>query len=378
MMSYYLTNQRDSVYQLQDQIASGKAVTVASDNPGAYDLVARLTTSESCIEQYLLNTKRLQSDLLESDNCLTQITDKLQRVSEIIINCGDSSMTPEYQEAAAAEVDVILEDIVALANSNPNGRYLFAGLRTDTPAYEVTRDAEGYITDVTYQGNSEVRQVEIAKGVYNPANIPGSDTSGGAAVFETQTTDLFGSLIQLRDRLAAGENLVALEGFTADAGSDTLTVSNQFSTGCSVTLSTEDGTLPSGLDPDRSYYVIKLSDTQIQLADTMENARAGIAVDFTDNGSGTLTLTQESLTDNEREIDHMLTMLSSIGSQEKRMELNITYLTNQQENNLKGLERERDLDVTQAVTELEYQKSAYEASLRITSSLLEISLVNMI
>lgn len=76
--------------------------------------------------------------------------------------------------------------------------------------------------------------------------------------------------------------------FTADATLDVLTFSSTAGmvTGQSITLT---GTLPTGLSLATTYYVIVAGSTTIQLATTLQNARSATAINFTTNGSGTLT-----------------------------------------------------------------------------------------
>jgi hypothetical protein len=81
------------------------------------------------------------------------------------------------------------------------------------------------------------------------------------------------------------------EIFTADAGTDVLTVPSNKSlyTGATVGLSNSGGALPGGL-PATAYW-IRLSDTTGKLATSLANAHAGIAIDITSAGTGTHTLT---------------------------------------------------------------------------------------
>ena len=62
--------------------------------------------------------------------------------------------------------------------------------------------------------------------------------------------------------------------------------------GLAVTLSTT-GTLPGGLSEDTIYYVINVGTTTglYRLATSLENASAGTAIDITDTGTGTHTIT---------------------------------------------------------------------------------------
>jgi hypothetical protein len=79
------------------------------------------------------------------------------------------------------------------------------------------------------------------------------------------------------------------ETFTADAGTDLLTVATQYYTGqkCRVSTTT---TLPDPLAAATDYWIIAVSATTIKLATSLANAIAGTAIDLTDAGTGTHTL----------------------------------------------------------------------------------------
>lgn len=84
--------------------------------------------------------------------------------------------------------------------------------------------------------------------------------------------------------------------FTADAGTDVCTwtsttnIPSNILTGTRVRLTTTT-TLPGGLATATDYYVIKLSDTTFSLATSYANAVAGTAINITDAGTGTHTVT---------------------------------------------------------------------------------------
>lgn len=84
--------------------------------------------------------------------------------------------------------------------------------------------------------------------------------------------------------------------FTADAGTDVCTwtstanIPSNILTGTRVRLTTTT-TLPGGLALATDYYVIKVSDTTFKLAASYANAIAATAINITDAGTGTHTVT---------------------------------------------------------------------------------------
>lgn len=88
---------------------------------------------------------------------------------------------------------------------------------------------------------------------------------------------------------------------TNDSATDIITLASSndtliFQTGDRVQLTTS-GSLPAGLSLATNYYVIpyqRKTTKRIKLASSLANALAGTAVNFTTNGSGTMTITKNA------------------------------------------------------------------------------------
>lgn len=78
--------------------------------------------------------------------------------------------------------------------------------------------------------------------------------------------------------------------FTANAGTDLLTYTNDWRTFTKVRFTTTT-TLPAGLSLATDYWLVRQSATTANVATSLANARAGTFVDITDAGTGTHTLT---------------------------------------------------------------------------------------
>lgn len=79
------------------------------------------------------------------------------------------------------------------------------------------------------------------------------------------------------------------ETFTADAGTDKLTVARVYVTGEKVRLTTT-GTIPSPFALSTDYYVIYVDSTHIRLASSLSNAYSGSYIDISTTGSGIHTI----------------------------------------------------------------------------------------
>lgn len=104
-------------------------------------------------------------------------------------------------------------------------------------------------------------------------------------------------LTRMLGRVLAGgnANLTASQTFSADAGTDLLTVTDatQFPTGTPVLVTNTGGALPTPLatlNVPNVYYSIYVSTTTIRLAASLDNAQSGAFTDISSAGSGTQTI----------------------------------------------------------------------------------------
>lgn len=83
--------------------------------------------------------------------------------------------------------------------------------------------------------------------------------------------------------------------FTAAASDICTKVAHGMLTGLKVQVSNSGGALPGGLAAATDYYVIKLSADTFSLASSLVNAVAGTAINITDAGTGTQTVTPTAI-----------------------------------------------------------------------------------
>jgi flagellar hook-associated protein 3 FlgL len=189
--------------RLQDihqQVSTGKRINAPSDDPLGSQRVVNLNEALACIGQYQRNAGYVTDWISASESTLNGQADVLRRANSLAVRgANDATLSQEELNAIADEVNGLLEQTMNAANTQLGGKYLFGGYQTLTPAYTATRNAAGEITAVTYAGDNGSEQVEIDSGLVVNKNVPGSQIfqPGGG-------TDVFATLIQLRDNLRAG------------------------------------------------------------------------------------------------------------------------------------------------------------------------------
>lgn len=196
----------DSASRFSRQVSSGKKLNQLKDSPsGSADLVS-LSELASEVDQYQSNTnsgslymKTADSALNEVNNLVTSIYTKGSQASADTVNAGDRS-------ALANDIRSLREQIVSLANSQVNGRYLFAGSLVTKPAFDLTGDT------VTYNGDSSVSTMPIDKGTEVQMNFAGDA--------------VFGSIFSSIDSLLAGLDGNDVDSIKASLTQFTSTISD--------------------------------------------------------------------------------------------------------------------------------------------------------
>jgi flagellar hook-associated protein 3 FlgL len=194
---------------LQTQAATGQRIRNPSDDPDGMGRVMDLQQEGRTLAQYQRNISLLKEGAQVSFTVVQGLKRISDRAGEIAVLAGGVRSREEMQ-AYATELDELIKQAVQLANTRHRDDYLFGGTRTQTPPFEAQYDANGNVTSVAYQGNADVREVEIAEGLALPAQTPGVNTGGsgprGLLADSRTGADFFAHLVALRDHLKAGDS----------------------------------------------------------------------------------------------------------------------------------------------------------------------------
>ena len=130
--------QLEKLSNLQNEIASGKAVTKPSDNPSAVNQAMLLQNTLSDQDQYVKNIDMVNTWLDTADQSLGDATTVMQRARELAVQGASGTLTPQSRSDIAKEVRQLSEQLRGIANTQIAGRYIFAGSQTLTTPYPPT------------------------------------------------------------------------------------------------------------------------------------------------------------------------------------------------------------------------------------------------
>lgn len=180
---------------IQEKLSSGKQINRPSDDPSGTRKVLGLRAEELQVQQFLDNTETAKEQINYTSNTLESIQELFSKIKNLAIQAGNDTLGQSDRNIIANELGELLESVLQNANTDNNGRYIFSGTKTLTSAFTATRDSNGNITSVSYNGNNEEIKYQIGPDTFIQVNLP------GGKLF--QDNKAFSTLISLRDALKA-------------------------------------------------------------------------------------------------------------------------------------------------------------------------------
>lgn len=141
-----LNNNLSRLDRYQNQLATGKKIRYASDDPVIASRALKLRTDLSELEQYEKNTNDALSWLEITESAVADVGDVLQRARELAVQAASGTTTTEDKQKISAEMEQLKKQLISSGNTTYAGRYIFSGYNTD----EKLLDEDGnYNIDIT-------------------------------------------------------------------------------------------------------------------------------------------------------------------------------------------------------------------------------------
>lgn len=186
IIKFNLGNITEELNRANKVVATGKRITDLSDDPVGLTQVLNIKSSLSNIEQLGRNISMGKSWLNSAESALSSVQNLISDAKALCVQMASANTGAAQRASAAGTVQNTLEEIVSLSNTDVNGRYIFAGSKTDTAPFS---------QDGVYNGDSNLFTVKIGR----DATVEvGSD---GDATFGT----IFTTLSELKNALEGNE-----------------------------------------------------------------------------------------------------------------------------------------------------------------------------
>lgn len=153
-----ITNSQAEWMKYGEQMSTGKRVINPSDDPIAASQAVVLSQAQAENSQFALARTFATQKVSLEENVLNQVTTAIQSAQEKIVSAGNGTLSDDDRASLATDLQGIRDQLMNLANSTDgNGRYIFAGYKTETAPFT---QADG-----TYSGGTEniTQQVDSSR-----------------------------------------------------------------------------------------------------------------------------------------------------------------------------------------------------------------------
>lgn len=156
----------------QSQIATGKRVQSAKDDPVAAPIAAALRQAMQRREDFTSNIDAARRTLNSTETGLNAMETSMIRVRDLALNAGDGTLSQQDLKSLAFEVRLRMDEILGQLNAkDPSGEYLYSGFKGSTQPFVKQPDGT-----VSYEGDAGVRTVQIGPNLTVADRLNGRDT----------------------------------------------------------------------------------------------------------------------------------------------------------------------------------------------------------
>ncbi|MEH3100093.1 flagellin N-terminal helical domain-containing protein [Sphingomonas adhaesiva] len=179
--------------KLNVQIATGKKISTPSENVTVAQQIAEFDRKDADAAAYAINLKLSESLLKQADSTLGQITEQLQRATDLVTQAATGTLSDSNRKVIGSELSALVDAMVGLGNTKDlRGQPLF-GSASGTDA--VIRNANGTFT---YNTAPKLSEIPIGDG------LTVQPTETASRVFNSGAGDTLAMLAQLASALQTG------------------------------------------------------------------------------------------------------------------------------------------------------------------------------
>ncbi len=148
-----ITNSQAEWMKYGEQMSTGKRVVNPSDDPIAASQAVVLSQAQAQNSQYTLARTFATQKVSLEESVLSQVTTAIQNAQEKIVYASNGTLSDDDRASLATDIQGLRDQLLNLANTTDgNGRYIFAGYKTETaPFSEVDGDYVGGTESIKQQ-----------------------------------------------------------------------------------------------------------------------------------------------------------------------------------------------------------------------------------
>lgn len=162
--------------KLQQQIATGKRISSAADDPVAAAQALAISSAQGINQKFADSRQTAQLKLNTIESSLTTVTNLLVATQSNLVGAGNASYSDEERGYLATQLKGSLESLIGLANAkDSDGNYLYSGYKTDTAPFIANSSGASYAGDTNQQLIQVDTQRQMAVSVSGNSAFKGSN-----------------------------------------------------------------------------------------------------------------------------------------------------------------------------------------------------------
>jgi flagellar hook-associated protein 3 FlgL len=113
--------------QVERELSSGYQVQDASDSPAQTPELINLGSSLAAVQNYQTNLTRVQAEASTADQSIGSALSLIQNATTLGAQGANTISSASGRQTLATQVQAIQQQIVSIANTTVEGRYIFGG-----------------------------------------------------------------------------------------------------------------------------------------------------------------------------------------------------------------------------------------------------------
>jgi len=386
---------QESYSKLAEKVASLKEINKPSDDPVGINRVLNLRESMASVEQYGQNITSCESWLTITESKLSSAGDLLVKAREVAVAQSTATASEAARSSEAGTVQQLIDEMLTLANSKYDGRYLFGGTKTGTAPFSSTE-----------RGSTEIGTAAVAAGNAFDGTVTSGGTYTGSVnkTYVVKITDWNGGTETATYSVSAdggatwastGQTFVLPDGGSVATGDIGDGISLTFEDSGTVDLAAGDILYVDAFAA--GYYSGNGGQLSVNIGEGTPFAYSisGEAA-FTDEGDGTvdifaaLTTLKEALENNdpdgiaaclddlETASDQISKNISVCGTRINRLEIAQSNMTDMELDLTELLSEVEDADISEIITKLSIKEISLQASYSVAAQIGSLTILDFL
>jgi flagellar hook-associated protein 3 FlgL len=193
-----LSNLQTQEAQTQRELSSGYQINDASDSPSQTPALIQLGSNLAAVQAYQTNLGNVQAEANTADQAIGTGISLLQNAETFAAQGDNTGSTAATNQTLAIQVENIQQQLVSIANTTVQGRYIFGGDQDGSAPYQYDASSATGVDSLTAQVSSRVivdpqgqsvYQGLTAQQIFDPVDSTGAPTANNtfAALQSLQT-----------------------------------------------------------------------------------------------------------------------------------------------------------------------------------------------